>query len=252
MSVYNEIMQKLEKGKVHMTLIDPAAQSYKRGGEIAEEAENAGTDFIMVGGSTNIDTDGMDQCIDYIQQYSSLKVIIFPGSHAMISSRADAIYFMSLLNSRNPEFIIRQQARGAVYLRKIGMETIPMGYLVIEPGMTVGRVGEVDLIGTDDNERALSFAIAAETFGMKFVYLEAGSGAGYPVKEAMISLVKKGINIPLIVGGGIRTPAAARNAAKAGADIVVTGTVAEKSANVTKTLTPIISAIKSEVLMDKI
>jgi phosphoglycerol geranylgeranyltransferase len=245
-------MRKLEKGKVHMTLIDPAAQSYRRGGEIAEEAQAAGTDFIMVGGSTNIDTEGMDQCIDYIQQYSSLKVIIFPGSHSMISSRADAIYFMSLLNSRNPEFIIRQQARGAVYIRKIGMETIPMGYLVVEPGMTVGRVGEVDLIRKDDNERALSFAIAAEAFGMKFVYLEAGSGADYPVKENMISLVRSGISIPLIVGGGIRTAAAARKIARAGADIVVTGTVAEKSANVAKTLAPIITAVKSEVLIDKI
>ncbi|MFG1519269.1 MAG: geranylgeranylglyceryl/heptaprenylglyceryl phosphate synthase [Thermoplasmataceae archaeon] len=252
MSVYSEIMRKLEKGKVHMTLIDPAAQSYRRGGEIAEEAQAAGTDFIMVGGSTNIDTEGMDQCIDYIQQYSSLKVIIFPGSHSMISSRADAIYFMSLLNSRNPEFIIRQQARGAVYIRKIGMETIPMGYLVVEPGMTVGRVGEVDLIRKDDNERALSFAIAAEAFGMKFVYLEAGSGADYPVKENMISLVRSGISIPLIVGGGIRTAAAARKIARAGADIVVTGTVAEKSANVAKTLAPIITAVKSEVLIDKI
>jgi phosphoglycerol geranylgeranyltransferase len=252
LSVYSEIMRKLEKGKVHMTLIDPAAQSYRRGGEIAEEAQAAGTDFIMVGGSTNIDTEGMDQCIDYIQQYSSLKVIIFPGSHSMISSRADAIYFMSLLNSRNPEFIIRQQARGAVYIRKIGMETIPMGYLVVEPGMTVGRVGEVDLIRKDDNERALSFAIAAEAFGMKFVYLEAGSGADYPVKENMISLVRSGISIPLIVGGGIRTAAAARKIARAGADIVVTGTVAEKSANVAKTLAPIITAVKSEVLIDKI
>ena len=147
-----------------MTLIDPASQDPARAGEISGEAEEAGTDFIMVGGSTNIDQGMMDRTIDQIKASCSRRIIIFPGSSSMVSGKADAIYFMSLLNSRNPDFIIRQQARASRYLLGMGLETIPMGYIVVEPGMTVGRVGEADLIRSEDLKSAQDYSLAGQFF----------------------------------------------------------------------------------------
>lgn len=244
MKVYDEIKRKLSKGKIHMTLIDPASQGREKSSDIAVQAERAGTDFIMIGGSTNIDLKAMDKCVSDIKERSELKVIIFPGSSSMVSRYADAIYFMSLMNSTDPEFIVGHQMKAARFLKDIKLETIPMGYLVFEPGMTVGRVGKVDLLHGEDLDRALSYALAAQFFGMKLVYFEAGSGAPNHVPISLISKIKPNLEIPLIVGGGIRTPDSARAVSQAGADIVVTGTVAEKSENVYEILKPIISAVK--------
>ncbi|MCL4307622.1 MAG: geranylgeranylglyceryl/heptaprenylglyceryl phosphate synthase [Candidatus Thermoplasmatota archaeon] len=235
-----------------MTLIDPASQDPARAGEISGEAEEAGTDFIMVGGSTNIDQGMMDRTIDQIKASCSRRIIIFPGSSSMVSGKADAIYFMSLLNSRNPDFIIRQQARASRYLLGMGLETIPMGYIVVEPGMTVGRVGEADLIRSEDLKSAQDYSLAGQFFGMRLIYLEAGSGATSPVPPDMISAVKAVLKVPLIVGGGIRDPCAASRAAKAGANIIVTGTIAEKSAEVRPVLEPIIQAVRHSSRDDKI
>ncbi len=235
-----------------MTLIDPASQDTSRAGEISGEAEEAGTDFIMVGGSTNINQDMMDRTIDSIRESCSRRIIIFPGSSSMVSNKADAIYFMSLLNSRNPEYIIRQQAKASQYLTRVGLETISMGYIVVEPGMTVGKVGEVDLIAQGDNKSAQEYSLAGQYFGMKLIYLEAGSGATKPVPQDMISAVRKVLKIPLIVGGGIRDPDAASRAAKAGANIIVTGTIAEKSTEVRAVLERIVMAIRRSGRDDKI
>lgn len=227
-----------------MTLIDPASQDPERSALIAEEAGRAGTDYIMIGGSTKIDQKTLRETIDEIRKRTDRKIIIFPGSASMISDNADAIYFMSLLNAATPEFIIRHQIVAAPVLRKMDIETISMGYLVFEPGMTVGRVGKADLIPRDDAEKATGYAVAAEMLGMKLVYLESGSGSPTHVSEEVIRSVHGSIGIPLIVGGGIRKPETAATIAAAGADIVVTGTVAEKADCIYDALEPIVSAIR--------
>lgn len=245
MTVLSKIKTLSEERKIHMTLIDPASQDLERSTQIAVEAERAGTDFIMIGGSTEIDMAAMDLTISSIKKNTKTPVIIFPGSSSMISRHADAIYFMSLLNSRNPDFIIGHQVKAAPYLKKMGIETIPMGYLVFDPGMTVGRVGEANLIDNNDGALAVAYSLAAEMMGMQLVYLEAGSGSPVTVNPEIVKAVKSIVSIPLIVGGGIRSPEKAALIARAGADVVVTGTIVEHADKVTEALAPIVSAIKS-------
>lgn len=243
MSVMEYIEKKTKREKMHMTLIDPAEQEPVESAKMAYEAYLAGTDAIMIGGSTNLTRELMDETILAIKEKMTLPVIIFPSGADVISQYADAIYFMSLLNSRDVNFVIRQQVMGAPIIKKIGLEPIPMGYLIIEPGMTAGRVGQAELIKRDDIKTAIGYALAAQYLGMKLVYLEAGSGAPEPVPQEMISAVKKETDIPLIVGGGIRTPQQARAIVKAGADIIVTGTLVEEVSNIRDSLKKIIEAI---------
>ncbi|EQD63200.1 Geranylgeranylglyceryl phosphate synthase, partial [mine drainage metagenome] len=179
-----------------------------------------------------------------IRKQSGLKTILFPGSSEMISRNADAIFFMSLLNSRNTKFLMGYQVASSRFVKRLGIETISMGYIVFEPGMTVGEVGEANLVGRDDTNLAASYVAAAELLGMRLVYLEAGSGAPQHIPPDTIRAVKKEASIPVIVGGGIRTPEAARSVTDAGADIVVTGTVAERAVSVVESLSPIVEAVK--------
>jgi phosphoglycerol geranylgeranyltransferase len=221
------IVETLRSHKMHMTLVDPAKQSPETAGAIALKAQSAGSDAIMVGGSTGITQENLDRTIDEIKRASELPVIYFPSGANAIAKRCDAIYFMSMLNSRNPRNITGEHARGAPVIKSLGLEPLSMGYIIVEPGMKVGEVGEADVVGREDTERAVGYALAAEFLGMALVYLEAGSGAPAPVPVNMIRSVKESIGIPLIVGGGITSPDRAKEIAVAGADIIVTGTLVE-------------------------
>ena len=227
MKVKEYISQKIGKGTLHMTLLDPAKQSPKEAAEVARRAQQFGTDAIMVGGSTDVTQQNLDETVLAIKKVCSLPVIYFPsGAHA-ISPYCDAIYFMSMLNSKNLKLVIGEQVIGAPIIKKLKLEPIAMGYIIIAPGMKVGEVGHAEPIPRDDLKLASSYALAAEYMGMHLVYLEAGSGAPEPVPMEMVSAVKQTISIPLIVGGGIRSAEQALAAMKAGADIIVTGTIAE-------------------------
>ena len=228
MKVIDYIMKELEKYPLHFSLIDPEKQSPEEAGEMAEIAEKVGSTAIMVGGSTIPEQRLVDDTVKEIKSFSSLPVILFPCGAGFLSRYADAVFFMSLLNSRNPKYIVREQAEGSLIVKEFGIEPIPMGYIVVEPGMRAGEVGEADLIKRNDFLTATKYALAAQYMGMKFVYLEAGSGAKESVPNEMIVHVKKNIDIPLIVGGGIRDPATAREKVMAGADIIVTGTALEE------------------------
>ncbi|MBI5061442.1 MAG: phosphoglycerol geranylgeranyltransferase, partial [Candidatus Aenigmarchaeota archaeon] len=138
------------------------------------------------------------------------------------------IFFMSLLNSRTPVWITGMQAKGALAIQQADLEPIPVGYLVVEPGMKVGKVGKATLIKQKEHRKAAAYALAAQYFGMRFVYLEAGSGATKPVPPEMVMAVSSAVDIPIIVGGGLKTPEAVVQRLVAGADIIVTGTVIEK------------------------
>ncbi|MDH7517650.1 MAG: geranylgeranylglyceryl/heptaprenylglyceryl phosphate synthase [Candidatus Thermoplasmatota archaeon] len=244
MTIAQDIVRKAKKKPLHFSLLDPDKQSPEEAGSIAKTATEAGSSAIMVGGSTLLSQDQVDETVKAIKKQSKLPVILFPSGAKFLSKYADAVFFMSLLNSRNLGYVIREHVKGAPFVKHSGIEPISMGYVIVEPGMTAGKVGEVDLIKRNDIETAVGYALAAQYLGMSFFYLEAGSGAPTPVPNEMISSVKKNINIPLVVGGGIRNAKIAGEKAKAGADIIVTGTTLEEETDLKKALTRIIKAIE--------
>jgi phosphoglycerol geranylgeranyltransferase len=222
------------RGAGHLTLIDPDSQSPKEAGAMARAATEGGTDAIMVGGSVGATGVLLHETVEKIKEETDLPVILFPSSVAGLCENADAVFFMSLLNSRSPSYIVENQAMGAPLVLRYGLEPIPMAYIIIEPGGTVGYVGDARLIPRRKPELAAAYALAARYMGMRLVYLEAGSGADSPVPTNMVSLVKKLIgDVLLIVGGGIRSGVAAAELVAAGADLIVTGTAVEKSQDVT-------------------
>jgi phosphoglycerol geranylgeranyltransferase len=163
-----------------------------------------------------------------IRTAANLPVIIFPEGPTSLTREAHAVLFMSLLNSRNLDLVIRAHVHAAPVVRSLGLEPISLGYVVVAPGMRVGEVGEVDAVPRENPALAQGYALAAEFLGMRFVYLEAGSGAPSPVPSEMVRAVREVLSIPLIVGGGIRTGPEARALLDAGARILVTGTVTEE------------------------
>ncbi len=244
MTVEQFILDKIKNGKIHMTLLDPEKQTPAEAAEIALKCKEAGTDAIMIGGSTGITTENVDETAVAIKQKTGLPTIYFPAGPHALSTKCDAIYFMSIVNSTDPMMITGAHAYASPYIKKIGIEPLSMGYIIVEPGMTVGKVSKANLIKRDDIKAAVGYALACQYFGMKLVYLEAGSGADKPVPPEMIAAVKQMIDIPLIVGGGIRTPEAAAAAVKAGADIIVTGTFVEQTSDESK-IKSVIDAVKN-------
>jgi len=232
-------------GAAHLTLIDPDKQDPGEAGVIASQASDAGTDGIMIGGSTRAEGETLDQTVLQIKKETKLPVILFPASERGISRYADAIFFMSLLNSRDPYFISRAQSLGAPIVKKFGIEPIPMAYLVVEPGCAAGRIGKAELIPRDDFDLAAAYALCGQYLGMRFVYLEAGSGAKTPVPAGMVRKVRETTDVVLVVGGGIRTPKVAAERVRAGGDIIVTGTIVEDSEGRREKIAEIVEAIKS-------
>jgi len=232
-------------GAAHLTLIDPAKQSPKIAAEIASSAAAAGSDGIMVGGSTRGGGKLLDDTVLEIKKAVNLPVILFPGGEVGISRHADAIFFMSMLNSRDPYFITGAQRRGAPLVKRFGLETLSMAYLLVEPGGAAGRVGKAELIPRTKPELAVAYALAAQYLGMRFIYLEAGSGAAIPVPTNMVRAVRKAAQATLIVGGGIRTPKAAKERVRAGAEVIVTGTLVEQAKDRVAKIREMVKAIKS-------
>lgn len=218
-----------EDGAIHITLIDPEKVSPESASHIAEEAEASETAAIMVGGSTSVSTSDLDKTVRAVKKGVEIPVILFPNNVTGISQYADAIWFMSLLNSVDPYFIIGAQVLGAPLVKKYGLEAIPLGYIVVGAGAAVGVIGRATPIPHGRPELAVAHALAAQYLGMRFVYLEGGSGAKNPVPKEMIRLVKSTVEVPLVVGGGIKTGEQMKSVVDAGADVVVTGNVTEES-----------------------
>ncbi len=227
-AVEKYLLEKIQsEGAIHITLIDPEKVTPPKASLIAEKARASGTSAIMVGGSTFVSTKHLDDVIKTIKKAVRLPVILFPNNVTGISRYADAIWFMSLLNSADPYFIIGAQVLGAPLIRRYNLEPIPMGYIIVGEGGTAGVIGKAVPIPYDKPELAAAHALAGQYLGMRFIYLEAGSGAKRPVPQEMIRAVKCCIEVPLIVGGGIRSKDQALAAVSAGADIIVTGNVIE-------------------------
>lgn len=232
------------EGSIHLTLIDPEKTSPAKVAITTSTLEKYGTTAIMVGGSTVVSISQLDEVVKAIKRNVSIPVILFPNNLTGISKYADAIWFMSLLNSSNPHFITGVQALGAPIVKRYGLEAISLGYIIIGEGSTAAYIGQAHTISHDKLELASMYALAAQYLGMHFVYLEAGSGSKRPVPPEMVAMVKKNLDVPLIVGGGIRTSADAEAAVKAGADAIVTGTIIEVDSS-GKTIRDIIRGIKS-------
>ncbi|MEM0373288.1 MAG: geranylgeranylglyceryl/heptaprenylglyceryl phosphate synthase [Sulfolobales archaeon] len=229
-----------KEGAIHITLIDPEKIDTTTIDRISDVIR-AGTAAIMIGGSIGVTESQLDELILSIKRITKdIPIILFPGNISGISRYADAIWFMSLLNSSNTYYIIDAQAQGAVIIDKYKIEAIPMGYIIVGDGAAAGYIGHARPIPYDHPEIAAMYALAGNYLGMRFIYLEAGSGAKIPVPPKVISMVKKVIKGKLIVGGGIKTVEQAKAVVKAGADIIVTGTLIEG-----EEYTKIIEIIKS-------
>ncbi len=215
-------------GAIHLTLIDPEKMAAKEASRVSKILAEHGTTAVMVGGSTLASTPQLDTVVRAIKSAVKIPVILFPNTVSAISRYADAVWFMSLLNSSNPIFITGFQALGAPIVRRYKLEVLPLGYIIISAGSTAAFIGQAQTIPLDKPEVASLYALAAQYLGMRYVYLEAGSGAKTPIPAEMVRIVANTVDIPVIVGGGIRDPEDAVTAVRAGASAVVTGTICEK------------------------
>jgi phosphoglycerol geranylgeranyltransferase len=220
------------KGAGYFVLIDPDQKNHSNIEGFVQAANESEVDALLVGGSLMMDAGNHDR-VAQIKKNANMPVIFFPGGVTQLNGHYDAMFFMSLLSGRNPHYLIGEQAIAAPVVKDIGIETIPMGYLLLDGGTTttVEFMSSTKPIPMDRPDITVAHALAAQYLGKKFVYLEAGSGAKIPVSIETIEAVKNQIEIPIIVGGGLKTPKAAEERVKAGASFIVTGTVTEKSKN---------------------
>jgi len=216
-------------------LIDPDEVNEISLKHLVDGAHECGVDYFFVGGSL-VTGSYLEETILFLKAHSNIPVVIFPGSIQQVNPRADALLFLSLISGRNPELLIGNHVLAAPYIKKSGLEAIPTGYILIDGGAptTVSYISNTNPIPHDKKEIAVSTAIAGELLGMKLIYMDAGSGAKRHISAEMISAVSKNIGIPLIVGGGIRTPETAYELSCAGADVVVVGNAIEKDNSLIK------------------
>ena len=230
-NTYQYIIKKINnEGALHFSLIDPdpLRQSPSKAAKMARFAEDAGTDAILIGGSTVFNQSFVDKTIIAIKNDIHIPVIIFPGGISNVSQHADAIFFMSLLNSADPYFIVGQQALASYTIKTSNLEYISMAYLIIEPGASAGWIGNAKLLPRNKPKLTTAYALAAEMIGYKIVYLEAGSGSE-KIPADHITTCSSILNIPIIAGGGVENKEDARSFVEAGADIIVMGTYIENN-----------------------
>ena len=187
------------------------------------------TTHLFIGGSTDAYGKTND-VVRTLKSLTKLPIILFPGDHTQVTSAADGILFLSLLSGRNPDYLIGQQVQVALTLKEMNLEIIPTGYLLID-GQTetaVQRISGTIPMPQEDVQNIVATALAGQFLGKKMIYLEAGSGAKIPVNSTIIKAVKEALDIPLIVGGGIKSAAQQQSAYQAGADMVVIGTAFEE------------------------
>lgn len=218
------------KGAGYFVLIDPDKWQPEQITDVAAFAGDSGADAVLVGGSLLFSA-SFDELVKVIKDQVDIPLIIFPGGTTQVSRYADAVFFLSLISGRNPTFLIGEQVRAAPAIKALEIEPISVGYMLIESGCTTSAefMSNTRPIPRNKPDIAKATALSAEFFGMKLVYLEAGSGAKQSVPDEMISQVRDYVSIPLIVGGGIRTPEEAARKVRAGASFVVTGNILEEN-----------------------
>ncbi len=228
--LYTSFVEAKKRGeKKFVVLIDPDKLSLRNLEKTIEHAVEAKVDYFFIGGSLIVNN-MLDQVLQRIKDITPIPQILFPGNAFQLSYRADGLLFLSLISGRNAELLIGKHVISAPYLKMSPLEILPTGYMLIEGGKatTVSYMSNTSPIPAQKDDIALCTALAGEMLGLKLMYLDAGSGAINPVSETMIESVSGAINVPLIVGGGIRTPEKAYANVKAGADVVVVGNAIEK------------------------
>ena len=233
MSVYEQLLKiRREKGAGYFVLLDPDKQDVNRAVECAQFCQDSGVDALLVGGSLLL-TPHFDLVVKKLKEVLNIPVIIFPGGVSQVSAHADAILFMSIVSGRNAEHLIGDQVKAAPIVKAIGLEPIATAYMLVESGKTTSAeyMSNTRPIPRNKPDIAAATALASECLGMKLIYLEAGSGADYPVPDEMVKVVSTYCSLPLIVGGGITTPDQAIQKVNAGASYIVTGTVVENENN---------------------
>lgn len=218
-----------KSGRGVFALFDPD-RAPTEAGELTKFVCDSGVRGILIGSSLLV-SPHFDKFVCAVKDNASCPVILFPGGSHQVCPRADAIFFLSLLSGRNPEFLIGEQVKAVFFIRECGLEVIPVGYILVESGnfTAVEYISNTKPIPRSKYEIAVAHALAGQYFGMKYIYLEAGSGAKDPVPSEMVQRVKENINIPLIVGGGLRQYDDVKKVFDAGADFVVLGSVIEQS-----------------------
>ncbi len=227
-SIYKKILLNREAGrKMIAVLLDPDQCRGRVLASTVAALKSNSPDFIFVGGSHTINS--IDSLIEVLKEEIKADIVLFPGNASQFSTRANALLYLSLLSGRNAEFLIGQHLESSIAIKKSNIEVIPTGYLLIEGGKTssVEYISNTRPIPREKKEIALSTAVAGELLGMRLIYLEAGSGANYPVPAEMIKYVSAGLSLPLIVGGGIKTSEQLKSAFEAGADVAVVGNIFE-------------------------
>ena len=223
-----------KKSALLFVLIDSEVSQLKASSKLAKDVEKIGASAILVGGSSATDQIELAQVVKGIKKGIKIPIILFPGNVTGVVPDADAILFSSLMNSENPYFITQAQALGAPSVLKFGLEPLPTAYLVIGEGTSAWFIGSARGIPFEKPKIAAAYALAAQFLGMRFVYLEAGSGAKTSVTPEMIKTVRRTFNGFLIVGGGIKDVKTAQSLVKAGADALVIGTFLEKGGSIKK------------------
>ena len=229
-SIHQNLREAKEQGKKQFAvLIDPDGLRWDYLEEMIRRAIEARVDYLFVGGSLVVNS-MLDDCIQAIRQQCDLPIVLFPGSHFQINEGADAILFLSLISGRNPDLLIGQHVVAAPYLKDSRLEVLPTGYMLVDGGAptTVSYISNTSPIPANKPDIALCTALAGELLGLKMIFLDAGSGAERPVSQQMIKTVSAQLEVPLLVGGGIKTPERAAMSAAAGADLIVVGNAFEK------------------------
>ena len=230
MKIYEYLLDvRKRRGAGLMVLLDPDRHDEKVIERRALEAQKAGCDALLIGSSL-LTTSNFDNMVQCVKKSVKVPVILFPGGLQQLSAHADAVLFLSLLSGRNPQYLIGDHVQAAPIIQKMGLEPIPTGYILIESGTvsTVQYISDTNPIPRDKLDIAKAHALAGQYLGMKLIYLEGGSGAKYSVPEDLIQAVRETVTLPLVVGGGIRSPKDAQNKIKSGADWVVIGNILEQ------------------------
>ena len=229
-TIHTALRQAKAEGKKQLAvLIDPDKAGNALLDQQLQSLEKAGVELIFFGGSL-LTRFELDERIAYIKARSSAKIILFPGSAQQISPAADAILFLSLISGRNPDLLIGQHVLAAPMLRQTNLEVLSTGYMLIDGGKptTASYISGTLPLPADKPDIAVCTAMAGEMLGLQHIYMDAGSGAQQAITPEMIKAVRGAVNVPLIVGGGIRDVEAAVERAEAGADVIVVGNATEK------------------------
>jgi len=233
MNIYNHIAESKKAGKkLFALLVDPDKQDNNTLISTIEKAKSAKTDFFFVGGSL-LTNDSLDSCIRTIKSNCDIPVVLFPGNAMQVNDKADGILFLSLISGRNADMLIGKQVITAPILKQSSLEVLPTGYMLIDSGKptTVSYMSNTTPIPHEKNAVAACTAMAGEMLGLKLIFMDGGSGAQNPISEKMIASVRKSVDCPIIIGGGISSGKKAIANCKAGADIIVVGNAIEKDEN---------------------